>query len=257
MTPVISTTEIVRIRRDTDAAAIAGQVYDDLLSLLLVLEPHEWDLATECAPWTVADITRHLIGAGKGHASLREQMRQFRHGAKHARAFDGSLLDATNDLQVRDHAHLRGAELVREIDSIRSGAVDGRMSRPAFIRILSVPNDTGGSTPKGTGRRIKLGHLFDTILTRDVWLHRIDICRATRRTPSFGAHDRRIVEDVIAAWAGRLARGFDLTILTPFAGRYVSQGGGEVLDCDGVELCRVLSGRARHPSSLFDTKVLF
>ncbi|MEX1272282.1 MAG: maleylpyruvate isomerase N-terminal domain-containing protein, partial [Acidimicrobiia bacterium] len=212
---------------------------------------------TDCAPWTVADIVRHLVGAAKGNASLREEFRQLFHGARHAREHDGSVLDATNNLQVSEHGHLSGPELIGELDRIWSDAVRRRMARSAVVRMVSVPNDSTGSTPSGTGARIKLGHLFDVILTRDVWLHRIDIARAIGRPVTLGPHDRRVIEDVIAEWAERLGTGFDLTIDRPFIARYRAGRGGEHLVFDAIEICRVLSGRASHPSPLFDTKVLF
>lgn len=258
MTATITPThQITRLRRDTDAEAVARAVYEDVIRLLLTLQPDEWDRPTECAPWTVADMVRHLLGAAKGHASLREELRQFLHAARQARDHDGSNLDAMNDLQIREHAHLSGPELIDELDRVWSAAVRGRMARPELLRRVTVPNDSTGSTPSGTGARIKLGHLFDVILTRDVWLHRIDMCRAIGRPLTFGTHDRRVIEDVIAEWAERLDTGFDLTIDAPFVARYQAKDGGEHLRFDGVELCRVLSGRADHPSPLFDTKVLF
>lgn len=257
-TTAIHTSEISRIRRDGDAEALARAVYEDLLRHLVTLEASDWDKITDCAPWTVADIVRHIVGAAKGHASLREEMRQIRHAAGHAHLFDGSRLDAMNDLQVQGHAHLDGPALISELDRVWSDAVDRRMSRPGLLRALRVPNDSTGSTPSGSGKRIRLGHLFDTILTRDVWLHRLDIARATGRSLTFGPHDRRIISDVIAEWAERLGdRGFDLTITGPFEGRFVSGVAAEALTLDGIELCQILSGRAQHSSRLFETKVLF
>ena len=258
MTPTVTpTNQITRLQRDTDAEEVARAVYEDVMGLLLTLEPDEWNRLTDCAPWTVTDMVRHLVGAAKGHASLRETLRQSVHGARHASEHGGSRLDAMNDLQVSEHAHLSGPELISELDRVWSEAVRGRMGRPAVIRMVRVANDTSGSTPSGTGARVKLAQLFDVILTRDVWLHRIDIARAVDRPVTFGPHDRRVIEDVIAEWAERLDNGFDLTIVEPFIARYRAGDGGAHLTLDAIELCRVLSGRASHPSPLFDTKVLF
>lgn len=254
----IRATDIVRIRRDTDAAVVGRAVYEDLLRLLVALDPDHWERVTDCAPWTVADVVRHMVGAAKGHASLREEVRLMRYAARHAHRYDGSRLDAMNDRQVQDHAHLDGPALIGELDAIWSRAVDARMGRPGVMRMISVPNDATGSTPSGSGRRVNLGHLFDAILTRDVWLHRIDIARAVGHGLTFGPHDRRVIDDVIAEWAERLGeRGFVLTVTGPFQARYVSGADGEHLELDGIELCRILSGRAAHPSPLFATKVLF
>lgn len=254
----IDISQIRRIDRAGDAEALARAVYEDLLRLLVSLDETDWEKTTDCAPWTVADVVRHMVGAAKGHARLREEVRQFRYAARHAHAHDGSRLDAMNALQVRDHAHLGGPELISELDRVWSDAVASRMSRPAFLRVIRIPNETTGSTPPGSGRSIRLGHLFDVILTRDVWLHRIDIVRATGRDSTFAEHDRRIVEDVLAEWAAALGnRGFSLTITAPYSARYTAGSGVPELELDAIELCRILSGRAVHPSPLFETRVLF
>ena len=83
-----------------------------------------------------------------------------------------------------------------------------------------------------------------TILTRDPWMHRADVARATGRemvlTPE---HDGRIVADAVAEWARRHGRPFRLTLTGPAGGEFVSGDGGEVLTLDAIEFCRVLSGR--------------
>ena len=99
--------------------------------------------------------------------SLRRQIRELRHGRKHADRFEGSTLDAINDLQVRDHADLGPIELIAEFDDAWPAAVRGRMSKPGLMRALSVPNDTTGSTPAGTGDRVRVANVLDAILSRD------------------------------------------------------------------------------------------
>ena len=101
---------ITRITRDTDARDVALAAYDQLLGLLR--QPEHWDAPTDCAAWHVADMVRHLAGAAKGCASVPELVRQQVWGALHARHYDGNALDATNDLQVQDHAHLSPGQLV-------------------------------------------------------------------------------------------------------------------------------------------------
>ena len=55
--------------------------------------------------------------------------------------------------------------------------------------------------PDGGGR-FTMRELFEVILTRDTWMHRVDITRATGRemvlTPE---HDGRVVEDCVLDWA--------------------------------------------------------
>ena len=58
-----------------------------------------------------------------------------------------------------------------------------------------------------------LGFLFDVILTRDAWMHRTDLARATQTpldlTPE---HDGVIVAGVVEEWADRHGKDFDLTL---------------------------------------------
>ena len=58
------------------------------------------------------------------------------------------------------------------------------------------------------------------------------------------AHDGRNVADVVAEWARRHGRPFELTLTGPAGGRYRSGTDGEAIEIDAVELCRTLAGRA-------------
>ena len=234
-----------RLRRDTDAAAVAHAAYRQLLELLDGLAPSDWTAATECDGWDVAAMVGHLIGAAKAGASLRETARQQFVGARRAAEHDGNDLDACNALQVRDHAGLDPAARVAELRRVAPRAVRGRMRLPRPLRAVSVTLSTGGSTAPGTPDRLRLGELMDVVYSRDVWLHTIDIARATgRRRPPAPELDRRILEDVVAEWARRHGHPFGLELTGDVAGRYRAGEGGPHLTIDAVEFCRVLSGRA-------------
>jgi uncharacterized protein (TIGR03083 family) len=248
---------IARSTRDTDARELAVSAYDQLIALLETLEPDDWHARTECPAWTVADMVGHLIGAARGHASMREFARQFAWAKRHRREYDGNSLDAVNDLQVRDHAGLNPAQRVTQLRAIAPGAVDGRMGTPAVLRRIRIPMDPGGSTAVGMPDRITLGNLMDAILTRDVWLHRIDIARAVGRELTFDSDaDARIVADVVAEWAGRHGQAVDLSLTGPAGGRFRQGEGGERIEMDAIEFCRVLSGRASG-EGLLGVRVVF
>ena len=88
------------------------------------------------------------------------------------------------------------------------------------------------------------GYLFDIIYTRDPWMHRIDISRATGRTVELSsAHDGRLVADVVAEWARRHRQPFTLTLTGAAGGAYESGNGGPQITIDAVEFCRTVSGR--------------
>ncbi len=83
------------------------------------------------------------------------------------------------------------------------------------------------------------------ILTRDTWMHRIDLARAVGADLDLdGLHDGRIVADVAAEWARRHGRPCTLTLTGPAGGTYTIGTNGQALELDAVEFCRILSGRA-------------
>jgi hypothetical protein len=92
----------------------------------------------------------------------------------------------------------------------------------------------------------RLGYLVDVILTRDAWLHRIDLARALGVEPVLSAdHDGRIVADVVSEWARRHGRPFRLVLTGAAGGSFASSAAGaERLELDAVEFCRIVSGRS-------------
>lgn len=256
MTTTCSVDDITRIRFATDAREVATQAYAKLLALLEGLAPGDWDAPTECAPWTVADMVGHLIGAARATASVREMARQQLWARRHRAAFDGNDLDAVNALQVRDHADLIPAARIETLRAVARPAVKGRMRFPLPLRPVRVPLAQSGSTAEGMPTSLSLGHLMEVIYSRDVWLHRVDIARATGTALDLGGVDTRIVEDVVAEWAHRHGRPFRLTLTGPAGGAFIQGDGGAEIELDAVEFCRVVSGRAAG-EGLLATKVLF
>lgn len=237
--------DIRRISRATDAAAVALAAYDQLLRTLEQLTPGDWAAPTECPGWDVTAMVGHLIGAARAGASVRQMLRQQAWGARNARRFGGNSLDACNDLQVRDHAALSPAERIAMLREFAPAAVRGRMRVPRPMRRIQLPLDPGGSTAAGSPPRLAVGELMDVVYTRDVWLHTVDIGRATGRPrPADDALDRRIVQDVVAEWAGRHGQPVVLTLAGPAGGRWRQGAGDADLTLDAIEFCRILSGRA-------------
>ncbi len=82
-------------------------------------------------------------------------------------------------------------------------AVATRRRVPALVRVVRLP--MGLVFPL---RRIwiPIGYMLDVIYTRDIWMHRLDICRATGRemelTPK---HDGRMTELVVRDLVGTLS----------------------------------------------------
>jgi hypothetical protein len=94
--------------------------------------------------------------------------------------------------------------------------------------------------------RWPVAYLLDVIFNRDLWMHRIDLARATGRPLVIGGHDQHIVAQVIHD----LARGWSTASvaleLTGRAGGSWLLGVGDpvaVVRADVVAYLRALSGR--------------
>ncbi len=258
MNDTFTTVDGIRRIETDEARRLASAMYDRLLVELHALTPEAWEKVTVCAPWTVADVVRHLVGAAEGHASFAQFARQAIYGARHKSEFDGNDMDAMNALQVADHAELSSTELLTRLQTIAPKAVHKRMSRPKLVGRIRVPNAPGGSTAEGMPTSLTLGHLFTVILTRDVFMHRIDIARAVGGDIDVDAdHEGRLIADVVAEWAGRHGEPFRLTLTGSAGGRYAAGEGGPALELDAVELCWILSGRGPAAHPLLETRVLF
>ena len=248
--------EIRRISRATDAREVALGVYAKLLDDLALLDANDWHARTDCPAWDVADMVGHLLGAARANTSIRELLRQQIWALRHKSEFEGNDLDAMNALQVRDHADLSPEQRVETLRRLYPAAVAGRMRFPRPLRPLRFSVAQSGSTAEGMPTAAVLGHLMDVIYTRDVWLHRVDIARATGRELAVDREvDGRIVEDVVAEWASRHGKPFVLTLSGPAGGTF-RQGDGGPTELDAIEFCRVVSGRAP-AQGLLATRVLF
>jgi hypothetical protein len=92
------------------------------------------------------------------------------------------------------------------------------------------------------------GYLIDVILTRDPWMHRLDIAAVTGTEPHLTAdHDGVIVADVVAEWASRHGKDFTLTLTGPAGGTWRQGENGPELTLDAAGFCRALG---RRPASV-------
>ncbi len=215
---------------------VAAAEYRRIDQLLGELRPDEWALPTECPGWTVRDIVSHLLGAADATAGSRERMHQFRTGVRHRRR--GQLLiDAMNAVQVSERSDWPGDRLRQALSDAGQRSVRARRGIPAAVRALRLPlgRPLGFST---------LGNLLDRIYTRDAWMHRIDIARATARPLETTAdHDGRIVADAVNEWTARHGQSVTLQLTGPAGGQWSQGSASASLTMDAIEFCRTLSGR--------------
>jgi uncharacterized protein (TIGR03083 family) len=223
--------------RHAEWMTAAEEAYRRLGALLADLPDEEWRRPTDCTQWSVHDVVAHVVGAAESTARVPELVRQAWRGR---RLRDGGpLVDGINAVQVRERAGATPEELRRELADAGARGVRSRRRLPAVMRAVPVPF----GPPVGTK---PLGYLMDRIYTRDVWMHRVDIARATGRPLVLTAdHDGRIVADVVTEWAATHGRPFRLTLTGPAGGTWSQGTGGEELILDAVEFCRIVSGRAK------------
>lgn len=231
--------------RDT-AMRLAATEYDRVVALLEGLAPQDWAKPTDCPAWDVRAVAAHLLGMAEMSASMRESMRQ----VKAAQARGGVFIDDLTDLQVAERAGMAPAGIVARYAEVAPKAVKARRRMPWFVRRQKMPAAQVVNSREETWT---LGFLSDVIMTRDPWMHRTDLARATGAPLVLTAeHDGVLVDDVVREWHERLGRPVALRLTGPAGGTW-GEGGPE-LEFDAVEFCRALSGRGTAP---LDTEVPF
>lgn len=237
---------VARISR-REAPGLAAEEYHRLADLAEQLSQDEWAEPTECSGWTVRDVLAHVAGSMAGTA-LREGARQRKLAGQRSKLSGRNFLDAMNQLHIEERSTLTDVALALELQDRIGPAVRARRRVPALLRRAPLPS---------SGDRLTLADLMDVILTRDAWMHRLDVCRATARPPQLTPeHDGRLVTDVVREWADRHGQPFALHLLGPAGGWFARAGDGPDVQLDALEFCRTLSGRSAG-EGLLGTRVVF
>jgi uncharacterized protein (TIGR03083 family) len=221
------------------AMRLAATEYDRMTAQLRRLAATDWGRPTDCDAWDVRALVGHTVGMTEMAASFPEQMRQMKAAGKAG----GVFIDALTAHQVAKHADDTPGALVARLAKVGPKAAKGRRRTPGLIRRRAMPQlqSVGGVDEAWT-----VGYLVDVILTRDTWMHRIDIARAAGQQVELTAdHDGVLVADVVAEWAGRHGRPCTLTLTGPAGGTWTFGAGGPELTEDAVDFCRGLSGRGQ------------
>jgi uncharacterized protein (TIGR03083 family) len=227
------------------AMRLAATEYDRCTEAFRSLSPAQWARPTDCPAWDVRQMAAHMLGMAEMAASLRENLRQQRKAAKMVKA-DGSLyIDALTQLQVDERADWTPERITDRYAARAPKATAGRRRTPAVVRHRTMPQ---AQELNGVVEPWTLGYLIDVILTRDPWMHRMDIAAATGATPRLTAdHDGVIVADVVTEWAGRHGKDFDLTLTGPAGGTWHAGANGPSWTLDAIDFCRAIS---RRPATL-------
>jgi uncharacterized protein (TIGR03083 family) len=218
------------------AHRLATTEYARVADLLGRLTPEQWAAPTDCPSWDVRAMAGHVLGMMQMVAARRELVRQQLMATRYAKRDKGLMIDALTALQVRQNADLTTDELVAEIRRLAPRAVRGRTRLPELLRRQTMKDEEDGWWT--------FAYLMDVILTRDPFMHRVDISRAVGEPLELTAeHDGVLIDDVAREWAGRHGAPFVLELTGPAGGRRQQGEGGEHLTLDAVKFCRILSGR--------------
>jgi uncharacterized protein (TIGR03083 family) len=215
---------------------LAATEYDRFLAQLRLLDDADWTAPTTCPGWDVRTMASHVLGMAEMAASLREQVHQQRAATR-----AGGGIDALTEVQVRERRALSPAELVERFAAVAPRAVRARRRMPGLLRRRALPEEqvVGGAREKWT-----FGFLVDVILTRDPWMHRLEIAQAAGHEPDLTPdHDGLLVADIVAEWASRHGSSYSLSLTGPAGGRWSAGDDGPHLELDAAEFCRLLSGR--------------
>ncbi|QGV79166.1 maleylpyruvate isomerase family mycothiol-dependent enzyme [Streptomyces ficellus] len=206
------------------------------------LAADDWTRVTACEGWTVRDLATHVVAQYEELA--RPWLLVGRAVLGRRRYPRLSPLHAHNQCQV---------DARREVPP---HAVPGLLARfgPRGVRAVE-------RLPGAARRRIRLSPLFPeskelaedsmdylarVLVTRDTWMHRVDVCDATGRDLVLREHDKEVVGQVLLDlaldWSGPPAF---LDLSGPAGGRWTLGRGtpSVVVQTDAVTLMRQLSGR--------------
>jgi uncharacterized protein (TIGR03083 family) len=245
------------IERPT-AMRLAQTEHQRVTDAVDALQPEDWTRPTDCTAWDVRQLVAHIAGQANLFSTPLELAHQMR-GAKARERPGQEGVDALTAFQVEERQHLGSEELRAELHRVGPRGAKGRRRIPSLLRRKRLP---GTEIVNGVAETWSVGYLTDVILTRDPWMHRLDLARATGQDPVHTAdHDGVIVADVVAEWARRHGRPYRLELTGPAGGSWSSGTGGEEIVMDAADFCRVLSGRpgadGGQPWGLLTTQVPF
>jgi uncharacterized protein (TIGR03083 family) len=193
-----------------EARQLAHEELERFLALVERLQPEDWERQTACTQWTVRDMLAHVTGACAGYATWGQFRRQYVQNPYLKE--EAVAVDGINRRQVEDREQCGPADLIAELRVVGPKAIATRQRLPWLLRIIPIPF----GPPLGTA---PISYLTDTIYIRDMWMHRLDICRATGRPFDQDAkHDGRIVALVMRDLATNLFKRGDSSLVYALAG---------------------------------------
>jgi len=176
-------------------------------TLLESLDQQDWNKPTACTAWSVRDILAHQAGGYASGTSYKEMIHQYMSIPKKGQLPE----DAINETQLADRMGKSPAELIAELRRVGPVAIEKWAHQFQLIKLVTIPHQVTGN--------LSIRHLMLVIHSRDTWMHRLDICRATgRKFEQTAEHDGRIaalvmrdVAKVLSKKAGERSVAFELS----------------------------------------------
>jgi uncharacterized protein (TIGR03083 family) len=222
-----------------EAYHLLQTAFERFMGLIESLEPEEWRKPTACTAWDVRAMVAHQAGGYASGVGYGEMFRQY------ARALKPGQLpeDMINALQVKERAAASPTALIAELKQVGQKAIHNWAYGFRAIKWIALPHPVGGF--------MSLRNLMWITHSRDTWMHRLDICRATGRPfAQTREHDGRINELVVLDTAKKLNRrlqGRAITLgLTGIAGGTWQIGNGNPvakMEMDVLDFNIFVSGR--------------
>ena len=222
-----------------EAYTLLNTELERFLAVVELLAPTDWAKPTACTEWNVRQVLAHQAGGFAGGASIKELLHQLSSRPKHGQLPE----DAINIIQQRDRAAKSPAELIAEVRKMGPAAVKNWAYGFQLLKPFSIPHAVAG--------KLSLRHLMWVTHSRDTWMHRLDICRATGQSfKQTAGHDGRIAELVMRDVADGMSRQREAPVLnfelTGIAGGTWKIGEGEpaaTIRMDALEFNIFASGR--------------
>lgn len=223
-----------------EAHSLMQTAFERFMKLIETLDPEDWHKPTACTEWNVHDMVAHQAGGYASGTGYGEMLRQYTSLPKKGQLPE----DAINALQVSERQSKSPAELIAELKEVGPIAMQKWAYQFRLAKPIGMPHPVGGW--------ISLRHLMWIIHSRDTWMHRLDICRATGRPfEQTVEHDGRIaalvMRDVGKALSKKLEGRAIAFHLTGVAGGSWKFGKGEpavTVKMDVLEFNIFASGRA-------------
>lgn len=242
----IARAEAIPYTNADEAHRLMTEAFARLLALLESLHADDWSKPTACTEWDVHDMVAHQAGGYLSGVSLGEMMRQYTKLPKSGQLPE----DAINAFQVGERKSKTPTDLIEELKQVGKPAIDNWAYGFNTIKWIAIPHPVGGF--------MSIRHLMWVTHSRDTWMHRLDICRATDRPfEQTHPHDGRIVELVVRDTAQKLNKKLNgrsiILTLTGIAGGRWQVGKGEPvaeMEMDTLDFNIFVSGRFSYEEGL-------